>query len=191
MSNHIKNNSNIALTNLLSIKIYKVMKKSTLSIIVVAAVCMLAFSSCTKEKTMTEMLQIKKGWTLSTATSSPAYNLNGGGQIGNLFDGYVFDCEKDDIITFKEDGFEYMNPGDDVCDNQAADESSIGSYSLNEDAMTMDMQIPFFYDAAVESVKVVELTEDVLKVNYIFTETAQTTKAPGDYTFTLTYVPAK
>lgn len=48
MSNHIKNNSNIALTNLLSIKIYKVMKKSTLSIIVVAAVCMLAFSSCTK-----------------------------------------------------------------------------------------------------------------------------------------------
>mgnify|MGYP001428854661 CR=1 FL=1 len=191
MSNHIKNNSNIALTNLLSIKIYKVMKKSTLSIIVVAAVCMLAFSSCTKEKTMTEMLQIKKGWTLSTATSSPAYNLNGGGQIGNLFDGYVFDCEKDDIITFKEDGFEYMNPGDDVCDNQAADESSIGSYSLNEDAMTMDMQIPFFYDAAVESVKVVELTEDVLKVNYIFTETAQTTKAPGTYTFTLTYVPAK
>ena len=112
MSNHIKNNSNIALTNLLSIKIYKVMKKSTLSIIVVAAVCMLAFSSCTKEKTMTEMLQLKKGWTLSTATSSPSYNLNGGGQIGNLFDGYVFDCEKDDIITFKEDGFEYMNPGD-------------------------------------------------------------------------------
>lgn len=191
MSNHIKNNSNIALTNLLSIKIYKVMKKSTLSIIVVAAVCMLAFSSCTKEKTMTEMLQIKKGWTLSTATSSPAYNLNGGGQIGNLFDGYVFDCEKDDIITFKEDGFEYMNPGDDVCDNQAADESSIGSYSLNEDAMTMDMQIPFFYDAAVESVKVVELTEDVLKVNYTFTEVEETTKAPGTYTFTLTYVPAK
>ncbi|MCK9338376.1 MAG: lipocalin family protein [Bacteroidales bacterium] len=182
------------------------MKKSTLSIIVVAAVCMLAFSSCTKEekasiqtafssctkeKTMTEMLQIKKGWTLSTATSSPAYNLNGGGQIGNLFDGYVFDCEKDDIITFKEDGFEYMNPGDDVCDNQAADESSIGSYSLNEDAMTMDMQIPFFYDAAVESVKVVELTEDVLKVNYTFTEVEETTKAPGTYTFTLTYVPAK
>lgn len=191
MSNHIKNNSNIALTNLLSIKIYKVMKKSTLSIIVVAAVCMLAFSSCTKEKTMTEMLQIKKGWTLSTATSAPAYNLNGGGQIGNLFDGYVFDCEKDDIITFKEDGFEYMNPGDDVCDNQAADESSIGSYSLNEDAMTMDMQIPFFYDAAVESVKVVELTEDVLKVNYTFTEVEETTKAPGTYTFTLTYVPAK
>lgn len=167
------------------------MKKSTLSIIVVAAVCMLAFSSCTKEKTMTEMLQIKKGWTLSTATSSPAYNLNGGGQIGNLFDGYVFDCEKDDIITFKEDGFEYMNPGDDVCENQAADESSIGSYSLNEDAMTMDMQIPFFYDAAVESVKVVELTEDVLKVNYTFTEVEETTKAPGTYTFTLTYVPAK
>lgn len=191
MSNHIKNNSNIALTNLLSIKIYKVMKKSTLSIIVVAAVCMLAFSSCTKEKTMTEMLQLKKGWTLSTATSSPSYNLNEGGQITNLFDGYVFDCEKDDIIKFKEDGFEYMNPGDDVCDNQAADESSIGSYSLNEDAMTMDMQIPFFYDAAVESVKIVELTEDVLKVNYTFTETAATTKAPGDYTFTLTYVPAK
>lgn len=191
MSNHIKNNSNIALTNLLSIKIYKVMKKSTLSIIVVAAVCMLAFSSCTKEKTMTEMLQIKKGWTLSTATSSPAYNLNEGGQITNLFDGYVRDCEKDDIIKFNEDGHEYLNPGDDVCDGQASEESSIGSYSLNEDAMTMDMQIPFFYDAAVESVKIVELTEDVLKVNFIFTETAQTTKAPGDYTFTLTYVPAK
>ena len=43
----------------------------------------------------------------------------------------------------------------------------------------------------VESVKIVELTEDVLKVNYTFTEVEETTKAPGDYTFTLTYVPAK
>jgi hypothetical protein len=191
MSNHIKNNSNIAPSNQLSIKIYKVMKKSILSIILVAVVCMLAFSSCKKEKTMTEMLQLKKGWTLSTATSSPSYNLNEGGQITNLFDGYVRDCEKDDIIKFNKDGHEYLNPGDDVCDGQASEESSLGTFDFNETEMTMDMQIPFFYDAAVESVKVVELTEDVLKVNFIFTETAQTTKAPGDYTFTLTYVPAK
>lgn len=167
------------------------MKKSVLSIMVVAAICMLAFSSCNKDKTKTEMLQNEKGWKLSAATSTPGYNLNGGGSIANLFDGYVLACEQDDIITFKADGHEYLNPGKSVCDGQASQESSLGAYTLNEDEMTLKMQIPFFYDTEVESVKVVELTKDVLKVNYTYTEEAAETKAPGTYTFTLTYEPAK
>src|SRR5574344_2623018 len=129
------------------------MKKRVLSIMIIAAVCLLAFASCKKDKTKTELLTAEKGWVLSTATSSPAYNLNGGGQIGNLFDGYIYDCEKDDIIKFNEDGHEYLNPGDDVCDGQASEESSLGTFDFNETEMTMDMQIPFFNDAAVESVK--------------------------------------
>lgn len=163
------------------------MKKRVLSIMIIAAVCLLAFASCKKDKTKTELLTAEKGWVLSTATSSPAYNLNGGGQIGNLFDGYIYDCEKDDIIKFKEDGFEYLNPGDQVCTGTPGQEYSLGSYSFNEDDMTMTMQIPFFYDSEAESVKVVEVTEDILKINYTFTETADQAKAPGTYTFTLTY----
>lgn len=166
--------------------------KKVLSIAAMALVVVLVFTSCKKEKTMTEMLTIEKGWTMSAATSTPYWTLNDNSQISNLFDGYVYDCEKDDIIKFKEDGFEYLNPGANVCEDQASQESSLGAWKLDEEAKTLQMQIPFFYDTDPENVTIVELTEELLKVNYAWELTEDPAKGvPGKYTFTITYVPAK
>ena len=150
------------------------------------------FTSCNKQKTMTEMLTIEKGWVMSTATTTPYWTLNDNSQISNLFDGYVWECEKDDIIKFKEDGFEYLNPGANVCEDQASQESSLGAWKLDEETKDLQMQIPFFYDEASENVKVVELTEELLKINYTWDLVETGSKGvPGTYTFTITYVPAK
>lgn len=181
------------------------MKKSILRIITVATICLFTFSSCEKEKeeepttatpavvelTKTEMLRTAKGWRLTEAISTPAYNLNAGGFANDLFNGYLYSCETDDIILFKADGHEYLNPGTQLCDDQDSQESNLGAYTLEEENMTLQMQIPFFYDSEVESVKIVELTKDVLKINYTFTEEAPEAKAPGTYTFTLTYTSVK
>lgn len=171
------------------------MKKSILSVIAVAVACVFVFTSCEKEKTMTEYLTIEKGWTLSTAECTNGYVFDDNTTINNLFDGYIFDCEKDDIIKFRIEGeqqFEYLNPGAVVCDDQPAQESSIGTWAINEEEKVLDMQIPFFYDEEVESCKIIELTADQLKVSFTFELTADQTKGkPGTYTFVLTYVPAK
>lgn len=166
--------------------------KKVLSIAAMALAFVLVFTSCNKEKTMTEMLTIEKGWKMSSATTTPYWTLNDNSQISNLFDGYVWDCEKDDIIKFKEDGFEYLNPGANICEDQASQESSLGAWKLNEEKKELQMQIPFFYDEAAEYVSIVELTEELLKVNYTWELKEDPAKGvPGTYTFTITYVPAK
>lgn len=166
--------------------------KKVLSIVAVALMVALVFTSCKKQKTMTELLTIEKGWVMSAATTTPYWTLNDNSQITNLFEGYVYDCEKDDIIKFKEDGHVYLNPGANVCEGEASQESSIGTWKLYESEKRLDMQIPFFYDTEVENVAIVELTEEMLKVNYTWTLTEDDAKGvPGTYTFTITYVPSK
>lgn len=166
--------------------------KKVLSIAAMALAFVLVFTSCNKEKSMTEMLTIEKGWKMSSATTTPYWTLNDESQISNLFDGYVYDCEKDDIIKFKEDGFEYLNPGANICEDQASQESSLGAWKLDEEKKELQMQIPFFYDEDAEYVSIVELTSELLKVNYTWTLTEDPSKGkPGTYTFTITYVPAK
>ena len=171
------------------------MKKSILSVIAVALVGVFAFTSCEKEKTMTDYLTTEKGWTLSTAECTDGYVFDDNTTINDLFDGYVLDCEKDDIIKFRIEGeqqFEYMNPGENVCEDQPAQESSLGTWAINEEDKVLDMQIPFFYDDEVESCKIIELTKDELKVSHTWELTNEPTKGqPGIYTFVLDYVPAK
>lgn len=167
------------------------MKKSILSVIAIALIGIFAFTSCNKEKTMTDYLTIEKGWTLSEATTTPYWTLNDNTQITNLFEGYVLDCEKDDVIKFNADGFEYMVPGE-TCEDQPSAESSLGKWAINEEEKVLDMQIPFFYDEEVESCKINNLVEDELKVSYTWELTEDDAKGvPGTYTFILTYVPAK
>lgn len=170
--------------------------KKVLSIVVLALVCVFAFTSCNKEKTMEELLTIEKGWTLSAATSTPAYVMNSGAQISNLFEGYFLDCEKDDIIKFKSDGYQYVNPGKEICEEGTggdthAKEWSPGKWSLNESAKTLVMHLQYFDDSQ-KNATIVSLTEKELKVNVTINITPnEVTKAEGTYTWTLTYVPAK
>lgn len=167
------------------------MKKSILSVIAIALVGVFALTSCKDNKTMTDYLTIEKGWTLSSATTTPYWTLNDNTQISDLFEGYVYDCEKDDVIKFKADYFEYLNPGE-VCEDQPSQESSLGKWAINEEEKVLDMQIPFFYDDEIESCKILELNKDELKVTYTWTLGENPAKGvPGTYTFTLTYVPAK
>ena len=168
------------------------MKRSILSVIAIALVGMFAFTSCDKNKTMTDYLTTEKGWTLSEATTTPYWTLNDNSQISDLFEGYVYECEKDDVIKFNADGYEYLNPGSDVCEWEPSQESSIGKWAINEEEKVLDMQIPFFYDEEVESCKIINLVKDELKVSFTWTLTEGTAKGkPGTYTFVLTYVPAK
>ena len=168
------------------------MKKSILSVIAIALVSVFAFTSCEKEKTMTDYLTTEKGWSLSVAECTNGYVFDDNTTINNLFDGYVFDCEKDDVIKFNADGFEYLNPGADVCEWEPSQESSIGAWAIDEEQLLLNMQIPFFYDDDAEQCKIINLTKDELKVSYTFTLTEDEAKGkPGTYTFVLTYVPAK
>ena len=167
------------------------MKKSILSILAIALAGVFAFTSCEKPKTMTDYLTTEKGWTLNEATTTPYWTLNDNSQISNLFEGYVWECEQDDIIKFNNDGFVYMNPGV-TCPDQPSAESSIGPWKIDEEAETLDMQIPFFYDEEMEHCKILSLTKDELKVSYTWELSEDDAKGvPGTYTFVLTYVPAK
>ena len=170
------------------------MKKSILSIFAIALVGLFAFTSCNDKKTMTDYLTSSKGWTLSEATTTPAWTLNNNAQITNLFDGYIYDCEKDDIITFNTDGYVYFDNGKDVCPDYPSNETSLGKWEINEEENILNMQIPFFgtEDTEMEGCTIVELNKDILKVNFTWTLTEDDSKGvPGTYTFTLTYVPAK
>ncbi|MBP5557899.1 MAG: hypothetical protein J6X65_09375 [Bacteroidales bacterium] len=167
------------------------MKKSILSVFAIAIVAVFAFTSC-KQQTMTDYLTTEKGWTLSAAECTNGYVFDDNTTINNLFDGYVYDCEKDDIIKFNTDNYEYLNPGSDVCEWQPSQESSLGKWAINEEEKVLDMQIPFFYDEEVESCKIINLVKDELKVSFNFDIVEGEAKGkPGNYTFVLTYVPAK
>lgn len=75
------------------------------------------FSACKKdEKTTTELLTYKKGWVLAEATSSPAYELANGSFATNLMtDGYLEECELDDVVIFADNGAQTIVPNT-LCD---------------------------------------------------------------------------
>ena len=168
------------------------MKKNILSVIAIALVGIIAFTSCEKQ-TMTDYLTTEKGWKLTAATTTPYWTLNDNTQITDLIaGGYVYECETDDVIKFNADGYEYMNPGANVCEWQPSQESSLGKWEINEESKVLNMQIPFFYDEEMESCKIVTLNKDELQVQYTWELTENDAKGvPGTYTFTLTYERVK
>lgn len=144
---------------------------------------------------MTELLTQTKGWSLVAATCTEGYTMNSGAVISDLYnDGYVMDEEKDDIITFNADGFVYWNPGKLQIEGDPTTETTIGKWTLDEENNKIGMQIPQFgitEDSEIENCDLVTLDEKTLKVNYHFTISDDEAKAPGTYTFVLTYEVAK
>ena len=163
----------------------------------VAALIIIGFTSCGGDKTYTEILTNQtKGWVLSAATSDPAYELSTGRTTANLLDGYLYEEEIDDIITFKENGIMTIDPGTNIGEAYGYQSTVIAKWNLSADQTKLNMQIPFFYDdsymmydAEVETCTISSLTNKELVITYTFND--DESPAKGTYTFTLTYVPAK
>lgn len=172
------------------------MKKSLL-VLAVAALFVFSFSSCGDPSTTAEILTNNtKGWVLSSATSAPAYELSSGRAVENLLDGYFYDCEKDDIIIFQDGGVEVINPGANIDPEWGYQIQTLGTWSLNADNTVLSMQLPFFYapshftyDLEQEDCRIVSINSKELVLEYKFNDNENPSK--GEYTFTLTYVPAK
>lgn len=164
--------------------------------ILIYALCALFafnFTSCKneepEEKTdheiRKEILEAKKGWTLQTATSSPAYNLNDGGTILNLFDGFIYPCEADDVIFFEHSGAQMLDPNKNLCDNE--EKRSLGNWSLSEDGKILKYYLPQ-YDGYLLEATIVTIDENSFTVQMkVNEEEPEVSKGPGKYTFTMTY----
>lgn len=167
--------------------------KKTLFVMAIAA--MFALNSCDPTvKTNAELLTgATNGWVLASATSEPGYVLSSGKTATDLMnDGYLYESELDEIITFKEDGVQIIDPGKNIDPEWGYQTPVTANWSLSPDQTTLFMQVPFFYnndgtsyDAEVENCQIVSLTNKELVVNYTFTD--ETSPAKGVYTFTLTY----
>jgi hypothetical protein len=169
--------------------------KKTLSVLAIAAMLLVSFSCCTGDQTFTTMLTQKKGWVLSSATSNPSYEMSDGSLVTNLMtEGYLRPFENEYIITFNEDGTEYVKPGKTVAPSAEEGymaETQIGTWRFDNDLIPtlLYMQVPFFMDEDVEVCKILSLTKDELKVSCTINDDEPTAK--GTYSFILTYVPAK
>lgn len=168
------------------------MKKN---ILMAAFIAVLAFGlfSCNKdEKTATQYLTIEKGWQLSEGSIDPAYQFADGSQTSNLMD-YLYACEQDDQIFFKENGSETIKTGV-LCDEglQGAEVAALWHFDDPENATVLYMQLPFFYNAdftsydeELENCTIMTLNDEMLKMKYTFQLAAD-----ERYTFTMTYLPS-
>ena len=97
-------------------------------------------------------------------------------------DGYLEECELDEIIKFAENGGLTINPGDEVCGTET---EYAATWSLSEDLSTLNFQLPFFYDDEVEKCQILNLTENQLRVKFTFDDYEAGAKTK--YSFTVTY----
>lgn len=180
------------------------MKKSILSVIAVALVGVFAFTSCNKEQTKKDYLTQNKGWKMVEATCATGMTTTTNNTIYNLMEGYFFECELDDILTFKEDGYVYFNPGKNVNDEgmdlYPAQETAMGTWTLDEDNDLLKTHFPWEYDFVNTAnntdpwtCNVVTLDENKMKLTCKLVVTANPAKAiaPGEYPIDLVYEPAK
>ncbi len=170
--------------------------KKVFSVLAVAAL-VLVITGCTpQEKTLSDYLtQQTKGWVLSSATSSPAYQMSNGEFVSDLVNGgYLYDWEKEYVIIFNENGSEIVKPGKTVAPSAEQGyiaETSLGNWTITETAAgdILEMQVPFFMDDEKEVCRIISLNDNELKVNCTINDDPVVSK--GTYTFTLTFVPAK
>lgn len=171
------------------------MKKAFLALAVAALAVFFTACPGPVEKTKAELLASPKhGWVLSAAESSPAYHMASGEYVSNLMNGYLYDYELDDIMTFTVEGVQTLDPGENIDPEYGLQEATSYLYTFDAaDDEWMYMQVPFIVDANFDIMQVrchiLDLTEETFKFNCTIDDYADPTKA--EYTFTLTYVPAK
>ena len=179
------------------------MKKA---LFVMAVAALVLFNACNPvEKNHAYYLQnATKGWQMVSVKSVPAYQLESGVSLDELFangdlehqTGYFYSYEKDDIIIFGENGVETINPGTLVPEEGAYTQTVTTSYTVDEDNSMLYFQMPWeyndnftAYDEEVEKCSISACDKDQLIL--IYTRNDDENPAKAQNTFTITYEPAK
>ncbi len=175
--------------------------KKTLSVLAIAAMVML--TACTPQQSETPITDIlksaKKGWVMTSVKSVPAYVLESGVALEELYadgdyehnTGFFTAAEKDDAIIFGEGGVETIDPGTLLPDDptEPYQVATVATYSVNEASEQISFQMPWEYDATPELCSVVSYDKKQLVLKYTRNDDENPTKSQN--TFTITYVPAK
>ena len=183
--------------------------KKVLSLLAVAALLM--FNGCnppTSETPITDVLKsAKKGWVMTSVISTPAYQLDAGVTLEELFadgdyehlTGFFYSYEKDDAIIFGEGGVETIDPGTLLPDDptEPYQVATVATYSVNEVTEQISFQMPWEYndeytmfDDHVEYCSVQEYEKNK-KLVLVYTRNDDVIGAKAQNTFIITYEPAK
>jgi hypothetical protein len=73
------------------------------------------------------LLTQSNGWILTAGIVDPPFD----GSNNDLFDGFLYDCELDDIIYFKLNKTQILQYGEELCDWQTDEEEILGNWSLS------------------------------------------------------------
>lgn len=174
--------------------------KKTLSVLAIAAMVML--TACTPQQSETPITDVlksaKKGWVMTSVKSVPAYVLESGVALEELYadgdyehnTGFFTAAEKDDAIIFGENGVQTIEPGTVLpSDGSAYQVATVATYTVNEATEELSFQMPWEYDDAVENCSVQSYDKNQLVIKYTRNDDENPAKAQN--TFTITYVPAK
>jgi len=174
----------LKINQIINLKFFKM--KKNIFVFALCAIFAFGLTSCGgEEKTGEELLTTSKGWKLTAATTEPAYLLGEDEvPITDLFnDGYVFPCEKDDILYFNTDKSVKLNYGKFICDGQTGKEEVLeGRWELSDDERTLITPLPWS-DGKLRTT-VLTLEEKTLKLKFpvSFDEDEEVT-----HYFTVTY----
>ena len=181
--------------------------KKVLSVMAVAA--MLLFSSCNPNASLTPITDVlqsaKKGWVMTSVKSAPAYVLESGVALDELFaegdhehnTGFFFSYEKDDAIIFGEANLQTIDPGTLLPEAPDAYQvATAATYTVDELNGEIYFQMPWeynesytMYDDNIERCSVVSYDKNQLVIKYTRNDDENPAKAQN--TFTITYVPVK
>ena len=174
--------------------------KKTLRVLAIAAMVML--TACTPQQSETPITDVlksaKKGWVMTSVKSVPAYVLESGVALEELYadgdyehnTGFFTAAEKDDAIIFGENGVQTIEPGTVLpSDGSAYQVATVATYTVNEATEELSFQMPWEYDDAIEKCSVQSYDKNQLVIKYTRNDDSNPAKAQN--TFTITYVPAK
>ena len=162
------------------------MKKNIL-IVAICALVAFGFMSCNPEPTKKELLTTDKGWNLTKATCNPPYQLEAGVDISDLFDGFIRDYEKDDIMFFKPDGAQYLDYGKVKSATQTEKGETLGKWTLNEEGTELKFYLPYYDELVTGIITVLNETNLTVGVKINEDDGPNPTKTVRKYDFTLTY----
>ncbi len=180
--------------------------KKTLSVLAIAAMVMLTACTPQSQTPITDVLKsAKKGWVMTSVKSVPAYVLETGVALDELYadgdyehnTGFFYAAEKDDAIIFGENGVLTIDPGKILPEDGSAYQNTVvASYSVDETNHELLLQMPWEYnddytgyDANLEKCSIQSYDSKQLVIKYTRNDDQNPAKAQN--TFTITYVPAK